>query len=383
MNKTGFLVLSGLTVALIAGAVLLRPETTATAPSAGARFFPALDAKAVNAIDRLRIVAGGERFTLERRDGGWTAREKGGYPVAFARVKETLVALSRLQRFERKTRDPARYGKLELEDPAGKDARSKRLTAFAGGKTVADVIVGKSNSRELLFGRSLVYVRLPADEQSWLAVGDPKPAAEIGDWLDRSLMDVGTDRIRQVVQTGPAGKDGDGSVIVGRDRAGDAEFALRNKPEGREVKGERFLRYIAESLDKLTLEDVRPAAGADSAAKAAGRAEFRTFDGLTVTARLIRGDGDDDDEYWMTFAAAVDEAALLKKAPGKDSKLKPADAVRKEAEAINARTGGWAYKVSGTVTRFMRYTMDDLLKPLPKEKPAEGASGDAPAGKAE
>ena len=390
MNRTGFLVLTGITAALIAGAFALRPVTDAAAPSAGARFFPALDAGAVNAVDRIRVTAEGKSFTLERKAGTWVAREKGGYPAAFSKVKEALVSLSQLKQFERKTSDPARYAKLDLEDPAQKGASSKRLTAFTGDKTVADVIVGKSNAKEILFGRSLVYVRLPNDTQSWLAVGDPKLAAEIGDWLDRAVLDVKTGRIREVVQTAGGGKEagqagaGPGRVpdriIVGKDKPADAEFALRNLPEGREIKGERFLRYIGESLDNLTLEDVRPAGEIDFAGKAAGGAVFRTFDGLVVTAKLARtGKPDEDDKYWMTFAAGVDEAALLKEKPKKGSDLKPADAVRKEAAAIDARTAGWAYKVSSTVTRFMRYTMADILKPPPEEKDGgDAADGDPP-----
>lgn len=386
MNKTGFLILTAVTAALIAGAAALRPAATTTGPAAGARFFPNLDAKAVNAVDRLRVTAEGKSFTLERKDGTWIVREKGGYPATFARVKEALVSLSQLKQFERKTSDPSRYDKLDLEDPAEKGASSKRLTAFASDKAVADVIVGKSNAKEILFGRSLVYIRLPGDRQSWLAAGDPKLAAEIGDWLDRKLLDVKTGRIREVVQTvAAAGEDAaepdrvPDRIVVGKAKAGDAEFALRNLPEGREIKGERFLRYIGESLDNLTLEDVRPAGEVDFAGKAAGGAEFRTFDGLVVTARLARtGKPDEDDKYWMTFRAGVDETALLKEKPKEGSDLKPAAEVRKEAAAINARTAGWAYKVSSTVTRFLRYTMADILKPPPEKKSGEDAASETP-----
>ena len=381
MNKTGFLILTAVTAALIAGAAALRPAATTTGPAAGARFFPNLDAKAVNAVDRRRVTAEGKNFTLERKAGTWIVREKGGYPATFARVKEALVSLSQLKQFERKTSDPSRYDKLDLEDPAKKGASSKRLTAFAGGKAVADVIVVKSNAKEILFGRSLVYIRLPGDKQSWLAAGDPKLAAEIGDWLDRAVHDVKPGRIREAVLTAAAGTDKDvaepARVIVGKEKAGDAEFALRNLPDDREIKGERFLRYIGESLDNLTLEDVRPAGEVDFAGKAAGAAEFRTFDGLVVTARLARtGKPDEDDKYWMTFRAAVDEAALLKDKPKAESELKPAAEVRKEAAAINARTAGWAYKVSSTVTRFLRYTMADILKPPAEKKAGDGADSE-------
>lgn len=378
MNKTGFLALTIVTAALIVGAIVFQPGASTTNPTEGARFFPDLDAKVVNAVDRIKVTAKGETFTLERKDGKWLAKEKGGYPVRFAKIKEALFSLSQLKQFERKTSDPTRYDALDLEDPAKKGSSSKRLVAFVGDKQVADVIVGKSNSKELLFGRSLVYVRLPKDKQAWLAVGDPKLAASVGDWLDRTLIDVKTARIKEVVQTDSK----NGRIIVGQDKAGSGDFKLRNMPAGRTLKGPRFVRYIGEGINNVTLEDVQPASKVDFKKNGVGGAVFRTFDGLVVTVNIAqtseKGAGDKKSEkFWLTFTASVDEAALLKTKPAKGSALKTAEDVRKEAEAINARTKGWAYEVSSTVTRFMRYTMEDLLKPGPKaEKKTDDKAGD-------
>jgi len=364
MNKTGFLALTAVTVALIVGAVAFRPSATTVTPAEGARFFPNLDPKTVNAVDRVVITAKGESFTLERKESKWLAKEKGGYPAQFSRIKEALFSLAQLKQFERKTSDRTRYHKLDLEDPAKKGASSKRLTAFVGESMVADVIVGKSNAKELLFGRSLVYIRLPGDEQAWLAVGDPKLSADAGDWLDRSLFDVKAARVKEVVQSDVNGV----RIIVGKDKAIDTDFKLRNKPEGREIKGSRFLQYIGEGLSNLSLEDVQPAADADFGNHAAGRAVFRTFDGLVVTVKLVQTGNNNEEKFWLTFDAGVDEKALLKGRPKTGSPLKSAGDVRKEANAINDKTRGWAFQVSSTVTRFMRYNMDDLLKSASKKK---------------
>lgn len=377
MNKTGFLALTGITAALIVGAVAFQQGGSTARPAEGARFFPNLDAKVVNAVDRIRVTAKGETFTLERKGDTWVAAEKGGYPVKFAKVKEALFSLSQLKQFERKTGDASRFDKLDLEDPDKKGASSKRLIAFVGKRQVADVIVGKSNSKELLFGRSLVYVRLPKGKQAWLAVGDPKLADSVTDWLDRTLIDVKTARIREVVQTD--GKDD--RIVVGQDKAGSGDFKLRNKPEGRSIKGPRFLRYIGEGISNVTLEDVQPASKVDFKKNGVGGAVFRTFDGLVVTVRLAQVGEKKDEKFWLTFSASVDEKALLKDKPKKGSALKSAEDVRKEAKAINDRTKGWAYEVSSTVTRFMTYKMEDLLKPGPK-KAEKKTDGKGPAGKA-
>ena len=377
MNKTGFLALTAITAALIVGAIVFQPGASTTNPTEGARFFPDLDAKVVNAVDRIKVTAKGETFTLERKNGKWLAKEKGGYPVKFAKIKEALFSLSQLKQFERKTSDASRYDVLDLEDPAKKGSASKRLAAFVGDKQVADIIVGKSNSKELLFGRSLVYVRLPKGKQAWLAVGDPKLAASVGDWLDRTLIDVKTSRIKDVTQTD--GKDG--KIVVGQDKAGSGAFKLQNKPDGRTLKGPRFVRYIGEGINNVTLEDVQPAGKVDFKKSGVGGAVFRTFDGLIVTVKIAQTGDKKSGKFWLTFTASVDDKALLKKKPAKGSALKSADDVRKEAKAINARTKGWAYEVSTTVTRFMRYKMEDLLKPGPKktEKKTDDKSGDKAA----
>ena len=374
MNKTGFLALTAVTAALIVGAVTFRPDATTVTPAEGARFFPSLEPKTVNAVDRVVITAKGESFTLERKNDRWLAKEKGGYPAKFSKIKEVLFSLAQLKRFERKTSDKTRYHKLNLEEPTKKGASSKRLTAFVGERMVADVIVGKSNAKELLFGRSLVYIRVPGDKQAWLAVGDPKLSADVGDWMDRSLFDVKAERVKEVVQSDV----NDVRIIVGRDKATDTDFKLRNKPEGSEIKGSRFLQYIGEGLSNLLLEDVQPAADEDLENHAAGRAVFRTFDGLVVTVMLAQTGNKNEEKFWLTFDADVDEKALLKDRPKTSGPLKSAEDVRKEANAINDKTRGWAFQVSSTVTRFMRYNMDDLLESASKK---ENGDEESPAKK--
>ena len=94
MNKTGFFALTAVTAALIVGAVVFQPAATTVNTTEGDRFFPGLDAKTVNAVDRIQVTAKGETFTLERKNGTWVAKEKGGYPIRFAKVKEALFSLA-------------------------------------------------------------------------------------------------------------------------------------------------------------------------------------------------------------------------------------------------------------------------------------------------
>lgn len=376
MRAKGFLALTVVTAALIVGAVVAYPESTTSNPEPGPRFFPSLGPEAVNKVTSIKVTAKGETFTVERKGDKWVVADKGGYPARFEKVKEALVSLANLRRFEEKTKDKDRLHKLDLEDPQAKGSASKRLTVAADGKTVADVIVGKSNDKDILFGRSLVYVRMPDSSQAWLAIGDPKLEDTALGWIDKTLFDVKTARLKKIEQKLADG----GEIVVEKAKPEDKEFALGNLPEGREIKNDRFLRYIAEGLDSLKLEDVSPAAKIDFAKNAAGSAVFRTFDGLVVTVKLATVGAKKDEKTWATFEASVDDAALLKDKPAKGSALMDAAAVKKEAAAINAKTKGWAFQLNSTVSRFMLYKMDELLKPAKKaEKAPEPKPEPAPA----
>jgi hypothetical protein len=369
MQARGLFVLTAVTAALIVGAVVAYPESTTSNPEPGPRFFPALGPEAVNKVTSIKVTAKGKTFTIERKGKAWFVRDKGDYPARFTKVKEALVSIANLRRFEKKTDQKKLLDKLDLEDPAKKGAASKRLTIATDGKTVADLIVGKSNDKDILFGRSLVYVRLPKSSQAWLAIGDPKLEDTALGWIDKAVFDVKTDRIKKVVQKLAGG----GEIVVEKAEPGDKKFTLANLPEGREVKNDRFLRYIAEGLNDVKLEDVEPASKIDFAKHAAGTAVFHTFDGLVVTVKLATIGPEKDEKTWATFQAGVDPAALLKKAPAKGSKLMAADAVKKEAAKINAKVKGWAYQLNSTVSRFMLYKMSEMLKPVKKakKKPAE------------
>ena len=88
------------------------------------------------------------------------------------------------------------------------------------------------------------------------------------------------------------------------------------------------------------------------------RAEIRTFDGLVIRASIVqRGDW-----AWGRFEAATEEPSPG--APGAS-----AEGTAKEAAAINARLGGWAYKLPDNKGRFMRTRLADLMKKKEADKP--------------
>src|SRR5512143_1459693 len=199
MNSKVLYALSGVTAILIGATIYLTPAPTSERAAPGERMFANLDPKTINSAASLTVTAKSKSFTVYQKDGAWVVKEMSDYPADTALVRKALFSLTELRPYEAKTRDPKRLAKLELEDPKGKDAQSKQLTVKdKDGKVLADVIFGKANTTNVILGKEMVYVRKAGSDQAWLAEGDPSLKPEALDWIQRSVIDVKVDRIKDV-----------------------------------------------------------------------------------------------------------------------------------------------------------------------------------------
>lgn len=380
MNSKTLYALSGLTVVLVGATIYMTPAPTSEQVAPGERMFANLDAKTLNSAASLAVTAKGKTFTVHRKDGAWVVKEMSDYPADTAQVRKALFSLTELRPYEAKTKDPARLAKLELGDPKGKDAQSKQLTVKdKDGKVLADVIYGKANTTNVILGKEMVYVRKAGSDQSWLAEGDPTLKAEPLDWISRGVIDIDVERVKDVETKSPKG---DLVLQVAKEKADDKEYKVKNLPAGRKPKEARTVGYVAESLDNANLDDVKKAGDIDFEKHGTATGTWRTFDGLVVKARMAEV----DKKFWVALSAEVDEAALLTEKPKADSKLKGADAVRKEAAEINSKVRAWAFHLPTTSSRFMTYKLEDLLEPEKKEeekKSEEPKPAPTPAAKPE
>jgi hypothetical protein len=375
MSRTKVLyALSGLTVALIAGTIWITPAPVGENAAPGARLFSDLDVKTINTAASLDVTAKGKTFTIYKKDGTWVVKEVSDYPADTALVRKALFALTELRPYEAKTNDPKRLDKLDLEDPKSKDAQSKRLTVKdKDGKVLADLIVGKSNTTNIILGKEMVYVRKAGDNQAWLAEGDPSLKDTALDWIDRKVIDVAVARVADVETKDAKGGD---ILHLAKAKPEDKDYAIKNIPADWKPKEARTISYVAESLDGVSLDDVKKASDIDFTKNAAGTGTWRTFDGLVIKVRMAN----QDKKFWATISAEVDEGAVLKQKPKPGSKLLAADAVRKEAAEINSRVSGWAYNLPSTSSRFMQYKMTDIAdapKKKDEKKPEEKRKSDA------
>lgn len=302
--------------------------------------------KSLNAVSEVRLIKGdGARTTLKKRESDWVVVER-GFPADPGRVRKLLLDLSDMKVIEEKTRDPANYSKLGVEDVTAANATSTKVEIVEGQKTVG-LIVGKPS------GTKSSYVRVPGKDQSLLASPLVSVDADPKQWLDRTVIDLQQDRVKEVAVTPASGP----AYSVTRPSKDQADFTIANLPKGRQLSNTAAANPIAGSLHALSLDDVRKAGaeGATPPAAAAvptvakstdtkpgdnkpssARATFTTFDGLTlnVTGRKA------GEQHFVTFDA--------------QSTAKETEA---EAKKINTRGAGWEFEIPA-------YKYDAIFRPL-------------------
>ncbi len=282
---------------------------------------------------------------------GWEVAE-GGYPASEEQVRQTAIAMAELEAVEPKTSQPEWLGYIGLDGVGAKGSATGITLLDRAGHTLAALLMGKSDEIADITGRTGVYVRKPGDNQTWLARGYLVPKASVGDWLEKRVLNVARDRIKETSVTPLQGEP----YTVMRDKKEDPDFKIADMPEGRELSFPGAADSIGAAIVGFTFDEVQPAAQFDF--NNAARINTTTFDGLTVAVKVIQESG----AYWATILAAGTTPAA-----------------QTEAAAINARTSGWAYKLPGFSGQTFMTALETLLKPVGGDKPEQPAPEEQPS----
>jgi len=302
----------------------------------------------VNAVTEVALrKADGTHTTLKRNDAGWSVGER-GWPADPGKARKLLLDLGALNIVEEKTRLPANYPQLGVQDVDSPKATGTRVEVRTPARTWA-LIVGKSSSAKS------GYVRVANAPQTLLAAPLLTVDADPKGWLDRALIDVAPERVRQVEEKPRQGP----GFSATREKKEQPDFTVTPLPKGRELTSPGAADAIAGSLSSLTFDDVGKASATADAG--AAHALFRTFDGLEVDV-AGRKDG------------ARSLVTLSTRATTKQTEA--------EAQTRNARLGGWEFEIPDYKYAAIFRPLEDLLKKLPepaKKTAAESAPGKAPA----
>ena len=364
MSKRTVIVLAVALVALVLLGFFGQRDGT-TSSGNGALLVPGLE-DALGELERVTIVkANGETAaTLERRPDNWIVTDKHGYVASATKLRQALTALAEARILEQKTANAELYSRIGVEDVAAEAATGVSVTLTAPGRELPTIILGNAE------GAQYRYVRRAGEAQSFLIDRNPDFPRAAAQWVDLGVIDVRSERIRQVTITHADGE------VVSLSKTGPelTNFEVAAIPAGRELSYPGVSNVVGNALRELNLEDLEPAAANPPTDPTI--VEYRTFDGLVVRVTGVER----NDESWVSFEASVDaeqaaQAAAAAAPPPAEPAAPPADGAAPapaaatppdpaaEAERINAKVGGWRYKIAGYQYDQMTRRMADLLKP--------------------
>lgn len=340
MNRTGLVILAALTVVVFAVVAWLgtdrQPETAAAGP-----LVPGL-VEQVNQVEALDVVAGGADapIRLRRERDRWRVLEKDSYEADFDLVHGLLRSLAEGRRAEARTTNPEHFRRLGVADLSDPEADGAQLEF--PGRDLPPLIVGHPDPTGA--GR---FVRLAGDGQVWLSDRLLDIPATPVDWLERSVMDIPSEDIAEVVIRHP---DGD-TVQLRSTGPGSSEFVLTNVPGEREAGPAWIRASVARGLSGLRLEDVRR--HHPPLPDEAVRVLFTTDDGLHFVAALF----EHEDGRWAHFTVSpeTEAAAEAEEAAGPDSRL--IDAV-----TVDARLSPWEFRIREQRFRDLTRRLEDFLE---------------------
>jgi hypothetical protein len=378
----GLLVVTVITSAAAAVTVLHEPAA-APVHYGDEPAFPALRANP-DAVAKIELTTPDGKFALVRETGDrWSSAQRFGYTVDAKRVRDLVVALADMRLIEAKTKMPDRYSRIEVEDVDAKDAKSRLLRLeTADGKVLAEALIGKQHHRLTGSQQEGTYLRRPGEAPAWLASGGVQIEPKVVDWLDKQVVDLSADDVRRI-EIRPEG----GEAYVAERAGAGAPLVLQNLAAGETAKKAEDLNRLASAFAAVTFDDVQRRSDLKWPASAQS-AVATTFDGVEVTARLAKIDGQPwaifDARQVETAAPAADgsngdqtaaaaapaakpgeaEAAATPTATAAESSDKNAAAPAESktetpkltAGEINERVANWAYKIPS-------YVFDRMTKP--------------------
>jgi hypothetical protein len=322
-------------VLVIAGALWIASQRhLERATLAGDRVLPGLE-KSLNDVTEIHLTKGdATRTTLKKGATDWVVAER-DYPADSGRVRKLLLDLGALSVVEEKTRNREFYPQLGVEDSDSPKASGTLVEVISPAKTFA-LIVGKPAE-----GKS-GFVRVARTPPSLLAQPLISIDADPRRWIDRTVVDIGEQRLKEAVIEPAAGP----AYTASRAAPQQSDYKVAPIPKGRELSSSSAANEVGGALVALQADDVRraPAAGATKP----DHAIFRAFNGLELDVTgIVEG------EHHII--------ALLARATAKESQA--------EAEALNRRLQGWQIEIPGYKYQAMFRPLEDLLKKVEPAKP--------------
>ena len=190
-EKKSLMPLAAITTVLLL-AVITRPNPEESSKDGlGTPMVPTLKANA-EAIDAITIRQGGVTTLIRRVASQWQCASAADYPVERDRIRQLLVQLDQLERWEAKTQDPARHAAIDLA-VSTEGARAIEIELSAESDLVAHVVLGKQQ-----WSPKSTFARLATEAQTYKCKGHVEVKLNALGWLDTTFCTLDRSVIKQV-----------------------------------------------------------------------------------------------------------------------------------------------------------------------------------------
>jgi hypothetical protein len=363
MNSKNLGILAIITLlGIIVAVILTQQQEKPTITASKSLVFPKL-MSTLNEIDEVVIHTAEDDFTLRREQDQWGLKEKYQYPVALDKIRKVLLGMAELTLLEEKTANSELYSKLGVEEITAKDAKSTLLTLKAQEKTIATLLIGRDQTAKIDPTRREIYIRKPDEQQSWSALGLLSVEKKLNDWLNKEIINVDGQRVRQVTISHPATEQ----LTFSKKQPQDSDYALANMLEHATLTSPQVLKQVANVLSFLNLEDVLPAKEVEFAENSVAKTIFTTFDGLEVTTLILSK----EDKHYAQFSARFVPEVIVRPQTEEqgDNTAKPEEKseadqqkeVEQEANTLNAKFNTWVFVLPDYKANLFAKQRDELI----------------------
>lgn len=331
----------------------------------GAQVLPGL---VVNSVASLRINAGKDQVTLERKGEAWSIKERGGYPADAQKIGPFLLKLAGLKVVQTDAISEALRPRLQLAPPGQTDGGTALDMTDAAGKSLGSLIIGKALTKkseipgatqETPTGRYLLVREQPTVA---VAVNDPLSDIDANPkaWLDQSFAKP--ERVKSITLAA----DGKPRWRVARAEEAGIAWQLQDAAKTEELDGNKP-QELAGTLGNLALVDVAVSPKPDELGLTNGdMLTVETFDGLTYVYTIGRKNGEN---RAVTVSLTGTPAPAPERTPAKDEKAEDKAKLDKQyKEAQTARAARIAKEQAMDKKVFL--IADALVAPLLKERAA-------------
>ncbi len=347
MSKTRFTVFAVVTLMLVVAAAVSSYQRAPETVVEKSLLYPDL-LEQINSVTEISIRDKEHQTVLSRQGDLWVMKNRDGYPAIFNNVKDSLLAIARLQVLEGKTHNPELYTRLDVEGTEAEPGKSTLLTLRDDrGKAMASLVIGKERQTSSANQQASLYVRNSDEERALLVEGSLTTLhAAPSRWMNSMLFDIKAPNISDIVI-----EHADGSQLhLSRAEAGSGALSLHDIEEGYRLKSKAALNSLMTALEELRFQGVM----ADSSFRPEGEktiTSLKTYEGVTITATTYQ----QGEKYFsqFSFSFAPPETAV----EGGDVAQ-----MRAYVEQLSARTGNWTYEIPPFKAELLTRHSSDLLR---------------------